>query len=70
MKQQTRLKIGIVLLLIAVLVSMFMVGYSAFLAGGRKACYSIDMYLMEGFVCEEVEQQTIIEGDLNYSIFN
>jgi len=56
MQQKTAYNIGIVLLCLAVLVMIFLVGRSAFIAGGRTACKNTneDHTLVEGFKCEEI----------------
>ena len=56
LSQKTSYNIGIGLLLIAVLVMLFLVGRSAFIAGGRTACQNTneDHILVEGFKCEEI----------------
>jgi len=63
MKQKTSYNIGIVLLLIAMLLMLFLVGRSAFIAGGRTACQNTneDHILVEGFKCEEIRTRKIGE---------
>lgn len=54
LSSKTSFNIGITLLCIAVLVMMFFVGRSAFIAGGRTACKNTNgMILVVDFKCEQ-----------------
>lgn len=52
MKTRTVTIIVYILVIVGVLLAFFLLGRSAFIAGGRAACHSIDMVLVDGFVCE------------------
>ncbi len=58
MKSKTSFNIGIILLCLAIIVMLILVGRSAFIAGGRTACYNTDedYILVEGFKCEEIRR--------------
>ncbi len=55
MKDKTRFNIFIMLIMIAIIVMLFTVGRSAFIAGGRMACHNTDSnFFLDGdFKCNE-----------------
>lgn len=54
MNKKTLSIILIIAMVICVLISMYALAKSAWVAGGRKACSNTDSILVEGFKCEQI----------------
>jgi len=57
MNKKTLSIIMLIAIVICVLVSMYALAKSAWVAGGRKACSNTDSTLVEGFKCEKINRE-------------